>query len=211
MNQQLLRIDFEDTDYIGVHLEDEFMERIAAIEDLDGVIVSDYAKGSVTEKLLDELIKYCSERKMILLVDPKPKHKHWYNGADFITPNKNEAQLMSGVHIESEKDFQQAALNMSAELECNVILTAGSKGMYVADKDQEIKVKHIPTVAREVYDVSGAGDTVAAALTLAICSGSDLTTAADIANHAAGIKVGKLGTAAVTLKELEATLSISDQ
>ncbi|MFC1888068.1 bifunctional heptose 7-phosphate kinase/heptose 1-phosphate adenyltransferase [Candidatus Cloacimonadota bacterium] len=238
MNQQLLRIDFEDNEYIESFLENAFMEKLSSLKELNAVIVSDYAKGVITDGLMQKIKTWCRENSVLLVVDPKPRHKGWYKDVDLITPNKLEAHVMSGIHIENEDDYRQAVAGLSKELETSVVLTAGAGGMYVlnyerlengdrrqglgdrrketgddrleaedrrtgpGDRRQRSDVKHIPTIAREVYDVSGAGDTVVAALTLAICSGADINMAAEIANHAAGIKVGKLGAAAVSLQEL---------
>jgi len=203
LNQQLLRIDFEDTAYIESHLENNFIRKLFAINDLDALIVSDYAKGTITEKLMEKLKKFCKDRKILLVVDPKPKHKNWYKAVDLLTPNKIEAELMSGIEIEKDVDFHRVLLNLTAEFKAGIIITAGSKGMFVVDGENVVR---IATAAKEVYDVSGAGDTVVAVLTLALSSGADMVTAAEIANHAAGIKVGKLGTAVVSWQELSEDL-----
>ena len=148
-----------------------------------------------------ELIKHSKENNILLIVDPKPKHKKWYTGTSLITPNKKEAQEMSGIIIETENDFIKAGEILINKFNSNVVITAGADGMYVFEKNSE--PVHIPTVAREVYDVSGAGDTVIATLTLALSCGADLNNAATLANQAAGIKVSKTGTAPIFLEELE--------
>jgi len=199
LNQQLLRIDFEDTAYIESHLENAFISKLISINDLDALIVSDYAKGTITKKLMEKLKKFCKDSRILLVVDPKPKHKDWYKAVDLLTPNKNEAELMSGIQIEQDEDFHQSGLKLTDKFKAGIIITAGAKGMYVVDGENVVR---IATAAKEVYDVSGAGDTVVAVLTLALTSGADMVTAAEMANHAAGIKVGKLGTAVVSWQEL---------
>lgn len=213
MNQQLLRIDNEDTSYIETHLEKEFLTRLTGINNLAAIIVSDYAKGTITRELLLQLISLAKDKEIPLIIDPKPKHKNWYKQAFLLTPNKKEAQEMSGILIQSEQDYIKAGEKLVEELSSNLIITAGAEGMYVFEKpvsgasltvrNGNINITHIPTQAREVYDVSGAGDTVVAALTLALCSGASLLDAAKLANKAAGIKVGKIGTQPVSLEELQ--------
>ncbi len=232
LNQQLLRIDHENTDYIETHLKDKFLQKLRDINDLSAIIVSDYAKGTITEKLIEQLKHLSWEKNIFLIVDPKPKHKNWYEGSSLITPNKKEAQEMSGVSIDNEDDFYKAGKYLFNKFDADVIITAGADGMYVfeeltpqpplSNKEGEIKkdespndvtsnstlkthnlsVSHIPTVAKEVYDVSGAGDTVVATLALALSCNATLNDAAILANHAAGIKVGKIGTAPIFLEEL---------
>lgn len=201
MNQQLLRIDNEDTGYIETHLEAEFITKLKKINDLNSIIISDYAKGTITQELLQQIIALGNEKNIHLIIDPKPKHKDWYKNAFLITPNKKEAQEMSGITIETENDFIKAGEKLVEELSANIIITAGAEGMYIFEKDN--KPQHLPTVAREVYDVSGAGDTVVATLSLALSSGASIFEAANLANIAAGIKVGKSGTQPVYLEELQ--------
>ena len=247
LNQQLLRIDHENTDYIETHMEEKFVNKLKEIKDLSAILISDYAKGTITKQLMSQLIQFSKENNILLIIDPKPKHKEWYTGSSLITPNKKEAQEMSGIIIESEDDFIKAGEILVNKFESDVIITAGADGMYVFEKltptdpsdpslkeegkirnservvplgkgeqkgvDQlttsnsklttnNLSISHIPTVAKEIYDVSGAGDTVIATLALALSSGATLTEAAILANHAAGIKVGKIGTAPIFLEEL---------
>ena len=231
MNQQLLRIDYEDTNYIDPNLENEFISKLQQIENLTAIIISDYAKGTITQKLLEQIISYANQHEIALIIDPKPKHKLWYKNAFLVTPNKKEAQEMSGISIESEQDYYEAGKKLVQELSSHVIISAGAEGMYVFEKSIRDKVKglgdrealsdqthisqldtqhlsilHIPTQAHEVYDVSGAGDTVVATLALAISSGASISNAANLANYAAGIKVGKSGTQPVYLEELRSML-----
>ena len=206
LNQQLLRIDYEDTHYIESHAEEEFINKLKEIEDLSAIILSDYAKGTITRKLVKELKKLCSENSIPLLIDPKPKHKEWYSDSFLITPNKKEALEMSSMIIDSEEDFLKVGKKIVNELSSNVIITAGAEGMYIFEHHKA--PVHIHTEAKEVYDVSGAGDTVVSTLALAISSGASISEAAQLANAAAGIKVGKSGTAVVTYAELTMNLKI---
>ncbi|MCK5050735.1 MAG: D-glycero-beta-D-manno-heptose-7-phosphate kinase [Candidatus Cloacimonetes bacterium] len=200
LNQQLLRIDHENTDYIETHQEEEFINRLKDINDLSAIIVSDYAKGTITKQLMLQLIQFSNANGILLIIDPKPKHKDWYTGSTLITPNKKEAQEISGILIESENNLIKAGEMLVNTFAADVIITAGADGMYVFEKTSTHN--HIPTQAREVYDVSGAGDTVIATFALALSCKASLNDAAILANHAAGIKVGKIGTAPVYLEEL---------
>ncbi|MDP8200865.1 MAG: PfkB family carbohydrate kinase [Candidatus Tenebribacter burtonii] len=248
LNQQLLRIDYENTDYIETHVEDKFIYKLKEVKDLSAIIISDYAKGAITKQLILQLIQFSKENDILLIVDPKPKHKEWYSGSTLVTPNKKEAQEMSGIIIESEEDLIKAGKVLVDKFDSDIIITAGADGMYVFERltprssprlrpdrpapllnkegelkkndviltdlsrsslkegstitTQHLSVSHIPTIAKEVYDVSGAGDTVIAVLALALSCGATLNNAAILANHAAGIKVGKIGTAPIFLEEL---------
>jgi len=201
LNQQLLRIDHENTDYIESHLEEEFLLKLKEINDLSAIIVSDYAKGTITKQIILQLIQFSNESNILLIIDPKPKHKDWYTGSTLITPNKKEAQEMSGIIIESEDNFIEAGKELVKQFDSNVIITAGADGMYIFEKSK--KSQHIHTAAKEVYDVSGAGDTVVATLALALSCQASLNDAAILANQAAGIKVGKIGTTPIFLEELK--------
>ena len=199
-NQQLLRIDYEDTKYTDTYIKGQFVEILEKIEHISAVIVSDYAKGTITMEFMKNLQSFIKDRDIPLIIDPKPVHKEMYKDAFLITPNKKEVEALSGIKIQSEADIEKAGKKLMQELNSNVIITLGDKGMAVFTRGKEIV--HIDTVAKEVYDVSGAGDTAVASLGLAIGAGADLIEAAKIANAAAGIKVGKVGTAPVYLKEL---------
>ena len=203
-NQQLLRIDYEDNDYIEKDVNDKLLEKLEGIKKVDAIIISDYAKGTITRELMEKLKEYSKKRDAFLLIDPKPRHKGFYKGCSLITPNKKEAEELSGMHIETKEDLEKAGKRLIEELGCNVLITMGEKGMSLFEKNKQ--ALHIPTVAKEVFDVSGAGDTVIATLSLAISSGASLKEAAILANYAAGIKVGKLGTATVSISELKASL-----
>jgi rfaE bifunctional protein kinase chain/domain len=178
----------------------------------DAVMVSDYAKGVVGEQLMTRLHQLLlverqrSGRKIPLIVDPKPSNFHCFVGATIITPNHHEAQQMAGVRIEDQRSLFAAARQIREDLGCEaVLITRGEAGMALLQGENEAVT--IPTTAKEVYDVTGAGDTVAATLSLALASGCSMHAAAVLANHAAGLVVGKIGTACVSADELCAALS----
>jgi D-beta-D-heptose 7-phosphate kinase/D-beta-D-heptose 1-phosphate adenosyltransferase len=166
--------------------------------------ISDYEKGVVSTALLKEILSLAKRNKLIVCVDhPKlTNHKVYSNLAHIITPNKKEAERVSGIEIETEKDLEKAGRKLLAILSCAaVLITRGEEGMTLFEKGKG-KMTHIPTKAKEVYDVTGAGDTAIATLSMALAVGASYEEAARIANHAAGIVVSKLGTATVTPKEL---------
>lgn len=199
LNQQLLRIDHEDTSYLESHFEKQILENITSLPELDAIIISDYAKGTITQQLMQKLTTYCQQNELPLLVDPKPKHMRWYQNVFLITPNRKEASQMSHLELANKQQIETAGLKLQQELNTRLIITTGKDGMSVFGENHPL---HIPTAAREVYDVSGAGDTVVATVALAISAGASLEEAALLANQAAGIKVGKLGTASVSKQEL---------
>lgn len=187
--QQLLRIDYEKKEYINKELESKIIEFIKQkINNINAIIISDYAKGVITQELITKIKEIAGTK--IIIVDPKPKHKGFYNNVSLITPNIKEAKEMT------EKEE-----NLTKELNTSVLITKGENGMSLYEKEGNIT--NIPTKAKEVYDVSGAGDTVVATLALALSSDATLKQAAILANHAAGITVGKVGTSTVSIEELK--------
>jgi D-beta-D-heptose 7-phosphate kinase/D-beta-D-heptose 1-phosphate adenosyltransferase len=200
-NQQIVRFDTEDTSRIGgTVLADvtRFLRR--AIHEHDAVIVSDYQKGFVSAGLIKELVRAAKGEKKIVAVDPKVGHFHFYRGVSLITPNLLEAARGSGIEIRDEVSLIRAGKTLMKKLSCGaVLITRGEEGMSLFERD---RLTHIPTVARHVYDVTGAGDTVIAAFTLAHAAGAPMPEAAAIANHAAGIVVGEVGTAVVSPEKL---------
>ncbi len=199
-NQNLLRIDYEDSTYLEKRYDIEFLEEAITRIQSRYLIISDYAKGSLTPKFLMGIINWAAGKNIKVIVDPKPKHKEYYKNCYLITPNKKEAQEMTGIEITDEESLRQCGMKLMKELGCEVVITLGEEGMAVFG--MENGMHKIPTRAREVYDVSGAGDTVVAALTLSLSSGSTLVEAAEIANCAAGIKVSKMGTHPVSQEEI---------
>jgi len=199
-HQQLLRIDYESGNYLEEKSSQNFLAVLNSLPKVDAVIVSDYAKGTISADLLKNLKKFADEKKVLLIIDPKPKHRKWYDNVSLITPNLKEAQELSNIQVNSQKTLENCGRKLNELFNCDIIITTGEKGMSIFPKNG--KISHIATKATEVYDVSGAGDTVVAVLTLALASGANLAQAAELANIAAGIKVRKLGTAPVSWQEL---------
>ncbi|MBN8555377.1 MAG: D-glycero-beta-D-manno-heptose-7-phosphate kinase [Deltaproteobacteria bacterium] len=204
-SQQLLRIDYDDEEYIESSTEKKIISAMKNHSEIHAFVISDYAKGVITEEVMKEVHSFVESKKIPLIVDPKPQNRNWYQNATLITPNKKEAEGMLGRKISNAQDVERAGLELSEVLNAHILITMGEKGMSLFEKGQ--KPFHIPTEAREVYDVSGAGDTVVATVSLAISCGASLKEASILANRAAGIKVKKLGTAPVTAPELLASCS----
>ncbi|MCI5146605.1 MAG: D-glycero-beta-D-manno-heptose-7-phosphate kinase [Candidatus Electrothrix sp. AR3] len=184
---------------------------IANLGDFDAVVVSDYAKGVVSKELMDSLHQLLTQvrsregRTIPLIVDPKPINLQRFNGATVITPNNFEAAKISGIDIVDEYSLLAAGRRIQQKISCRaVLITRGEAGMALLEDNQNLVT--IPTMAKEVYDVTGAGDTVAATLALGLAAGCSMADAAVLANHAAGIVVGKIGTASVSRQELLSAL-----
>ncbi len=202
-NQQVVRFDKETKEPLGTEKIEEIIKYVKKrINDIDAVIVADYGKGVVSARLMQELTALTSAFKVILAVDPKPANFEHYSGIDIMTPNHHEAGAFSRIEITNEASLERAGAHILNTLNCrSVLITQGKDGMTLFEEGSE--PCHIPTVARKVFDVSGAGDTVIGAMTLALASGMDRQSAAVIANYAAGIVVGEVGTSVVTAKELK--------
>ena len=203
--QQLLRFDYEKKGDISRNTEQKMLNSIKEIiKNIDAIIVSDYAKGTITRDLMEALKELCKKNSMLLIVDPKPEHKEYYKNVNLITPNISEAKKMAGLSEDAEEDVESMGKKLLAELNSNVLITRGEKGMSLFEKNGSIL--SIPTFAKEVYDIIGAGDTSVAALALALASGASFEESAIIANYAAGITVGKVGTSTVTIEELRESI-----
>jgi D-beta-D-heptose 7-phosphate kinase/D-beta-D-heptose 1-phosphate adenosyltransferase len=210
--QQVVRIDRETRDGLEASLTRRLVGAVQSlIPSTAAVIVGDYGKGVVTQRLLDEVKRICRTYGVWLSVDPKPVHQLNLSGLSLITPNRKEAFELASLPDETRQKnpFADANLMRVADRLLNelrpavLLITLGELGMLLCRHGQ--KPFHIPTVAQEVFDVSGAGDTVIASFTLAIAAGASPSEAAIISNHAAGIVVGKIGTATVTPEELLAS------
>lgn len=204
-NQQIVRFDIEDRRRLEGKSKEVFLSMIKnALKDFDAVIVSDYKKGVVSEELLKILVSHKNKNGIFVAVDPKIGHFRLYKQVSLITPNIAEASHGAEIEIKDEKTLIKAGHNLIKKLSCDsVLITRGEEGMSLFEKDDsEINITHIPTVAKKVFDVTGAGDTVIATITLAHVSGASLVESAKIANVAAGIVVGKVGTAVATPEEI---------
>ncbi len=176
-----------------------------ALEGADGLVISDYDKGVVTPRILSEILPFAYGR-IPVLIDPKLRNLRSYQPATLVTPNHHEALRMSNLEEDSDGELERAAIFIRETLDCDaVLITRGDRGMMLLErKGDPVFVK---TAAREVYDVTGAGDTVIATLAASLASGASLIEAAVLANHAAGIVVGKVGTATATANELLASFA----
>jgi D-beta-D-heptose 7-phosphate kinase/D-beta-D-heptose 1-phosphate adenosyltransferase len=203
-NQQVARIDYEEDADAAAGIEEQLVDGIArAAPRATMFVVSDYLKGAVTREVMASLVR--SRRSgTALLVDPKIPHLDYYAGATLVTPNHLEAETATHRRIRTDQEAGEAAADFRARARCEaVLITRGEQGMYLASPDAE---GSIPSVAREVSDVTGAGDTVIATLALALAAGASLAEAAALANHAAGVVVGKFGAATLTRAELMAAV-----
>lgn len=216
-HQQVVRLDWEHVEPLPNELNKKILSYFKKhVASFDAVIIEDYGKGVINKGLLEELIALAHKNNKIVIVDPKEDHFQFYRNATSITPNRKELEnaiknlkikdttnrfKLNSYSLFTDKDIDFAAEHIMKYLSLDSILvTLGEHGMRLFQKGN--KSIHIPTVAQEVFDVSGAGDTVIGAFTLAICSGATKLEAAYIANYAAGIVVGKVGTATTTRKEL---------
>ncbi|MDA7916345.1 D-glycero-beta-D-manno-heptose-7-phosphate kinase [Verrucomicrobia bacterium] len=211
--QQVVRIDRETREPVDEKNADKILKRlIKELDETDAIIVGDYAKGVVTQEILENLKEICHARGIWLSLDPKPAHHLDLTGLSLITPNRKEAYELAGV-LDSgsraedplkDKILKGVADKLLKELSPALLLiTLGDQGMLLCRAGA--KPYHIPTIAQEVFDVSGAGDTVISSFTLAIAGGASPVEAAIFSNHASGVVVGKMGTATTTQAEVQAS------
>ncbi|MEZ5292228.1 MAG: PfkB family carbohydrate kinase [Vicinamibacterales bacterium] len=204
-HQQVARVDVERSDDVPAEIERALAARLLpAIEAADAVVVSDYLKGAITAGLMAEVVAAVRARRVPLLVDPKVPHLPLYAGATLVTPNHGEAEAGSRRRIRTIADAREAARELRESLRVDgILITLGEQGMWLTDGDGE---GHLPATAREVADVTGAGDTVIATLGATLAAGATPAEAAWLATAAAGIVVTRFGTAVATIDELRARL-----
>jgi D-beta-D-heptose 7-phosphate kinase/D-beta-D-heptose 1-phosphate adenosyltransferase len=204
-HQQMVRVDWEDVAPLGLEATKSLIEAVrSGIDQVDAVVIEDYGKGVITPALLKNVIALAKKHKKIITVDPKVEHFSYYKGVTAITPNEKEASAGSGIKIVSDADVDRAGWKLLKRLGCKgVLITLGEKGMKLFSGGS---ITHVPTVAQEVFDVSGAGDTVISVFTLALACGVKMEEAAALSNVAAGIVVGKVGVAVVTKEEILETM-----
>jgi len=202
-SQQLLRVDWECREEISPEIEKEILSFLAGNHSrFDGIVISDYGKGVVTEKLFKITGKV--KEKTPIFLDPKEKNFRIYSEVTTMTPNIKETFHATGIKPETDREAERAGMRLIESFRLDfAVITRSERGMSVITPRE---VRHIPTRAKQVYDVTGAGDTVISAFALAFVSGADPFTAAEVANLAAGIVVGKVGTATVSLNELKEAL-----
>jgi D-beta-D-heptose 7-phosphate kinase/D-beta-D-heptose 1-phosphate adenosyltransferase len=203
-NQQIVRADRENRKPLTAELNGElaalFLEYLSQAA---AIIVSDYDKGVVNRELLSATLPEARRAGVPVYLDPKVHHADYYRPITVITPNHREAELLTGIAIESEAALEEAGSKLLQRFECEcALITRGEHGMSLFSRSDGNIARHLPTFAREVFDVTGAGDTVIATLAMAQAAGGTIEESAVLANHAAGVVVGKVGTATVTRSEL---------
>ncbi len=205
-NQQVVRFDREKKDPLDPDSIKKLINIIKGnLENLDAIIIADYGKGVISSKLITSVKKLISGREIILAVDPKIENFEYYKGIDIITPNHHEAGSFCRFDITGEDSLIRAGNYILDKIKCkSVLITQGKDGMTLFESGSN--PCHIPTVARKVFDVSGAGDTVISALSLGLASGMSRQSAALISNFASGIVVGEVGTSTVSAADLKTAL-----
>jgi rfaE bifunctional protein kinase chain/domain len=205
-NQQVVRFDRERRSDISPESLGRILDIIKKnLDTIDGIVVSDYGKGVISSDLMKGLREMVRDDSVIIAVDPKTGNFEYYHEVDVITPNHHEAGNFCHIDIVDNDSLMRAGRRMLGELNCrSVLITQGRDGMTLFEK--EGKITHIPTVAKQVFDVTGAGDTVISTFSLGLASGLDLKSSAILSNFAAGIVVGEVGTSTVTAEELKRIL-----
>ena len=200
-NQQVARVDYEhDAEVSGAAEQAVVGAVISLATTAHAIVISDYLKGTVSERVAGAALTAARQQGVPLLVDPKVPHIDYYKGASLITPNHHEAEAVTHMRIRSNGEARDAARRFRERAGCeSVMITRGEHGMWLLSPDGETA---LPAEAREVADVTGAGDTVIGTLALALAAGAALIEAAALANRAAGIVVGKFGPATVSVEEL---------
>lgn len=205
-NQQIVRFDVEQSHPISTNVERKILKHIIQrLPHLSGIVISDYAKGMVTARMVEQIRSSAAGHGVPIIVDPKVEHMAYYSGVTVVTPNHWEARQAAGFLPTQEVSINQVGFSLRDRLQCQaVIITRGEEGMSIFQ--EQGRTWTIPAVAKQVYDVTGAGDTVVSTLALAMSVGASLPEAAILANHAAGIVVGMLGTATVSRQQLKDSL-----
>jgi len=207
-HQQVCRIDREEILSIDSEEEDLLFKQIEQkIDQSDAIILSDYDKGILSPSFIERVTKFCKSKEKIVTVDPQVSHFFYYRDVTILTPNHHEAGKALGKVLESDEDILEACQSITEKISPQALMiTRGEKGMSVYLKEDS-SIHHIPTVAREVFDVTGAGDTVITVFTAYHAAGLSEVEASIVANAAAGVVVGKLGAATATVDEIEEKLN----
>lgn len=202
-NHQMLRIDKESKTTISDQSASLLIDQLKVhIQEAKVLILSDYCKGIFSEELTRQIIALCKEHGVSSLLDSKEKNLSKFGGVDIVKPNKKEAALMAGIAIDNHENLKQACSIIAQKANCqSVVVTLSEEGMAIYHNEA---LEIVPTKALEVYDVTGAGDTVIATIAYGLANGLSLHNACDLANHAAAVVVGKIGSATATLEEIEA-------
>jgi len=204
--QQVVRVDRENTGPIGKGIMEKLRNRILDIlPQVDGLILEDYGKGVIQEQLLEEILPVAKKAGKIVTVDPKNNFFKQYRGITAMTPNRVEAEKVAEIRISDTQSLHEAGNRLRERLQCEaVLITLGEQGMCLVEKGK--RPFDIPARAREVFDVSGAGDTVIAVFTMALIAGASFQQAAMLSNIAGSLVVEKLGTATVSREEMKKRL-----
>jgi rfaE bifunctional protein kinase chain/domain len=202
--QQMVRFDKESRKPIPQASTNKILEYVKSLrEKIGAIVVSDYSKGVISKELIEGIKKIVKDSKIFICVDPKQSNFSIYEGAHVITPNHHEAQRAAGMEITNANDLQRLSETLLKKYDFQAMLiTRGEEGMSLFEKGRKIVHTYFPVQAKEVYDVTGAGDTVIGLLALGLAAKASMKEATCLANQAAGIVVGKVGTAAVSQKEL---------
>lgn len=208
-SQQVVRTDMEDRHELSPDIESRILKRFLAMADsINAVIISDYGKGVITKTLLERVIEVCAQKDIFIAVDPQDTRFGMYHHVSVITPNHHEAGFAYGRRINSESDLTEVGNGLLKRLDAkSILITRGADGMSLFQQDAA--PTHIPTFARKVYDVTGAGDTVIGCFVAAVCAGADLVEASIVANVGAGLTVAEVGTATVTVPQLRKELELN--
>ncbi len=209
-HQQVVRVDHEHKRFVDTKIEDQILQQLESqLESCRGVILEDYAKGVLSERVCQQVIQMARQKQVPVLVDPyKSSPIHFYRGASLLTPNRDEAIFLSGILLDEmhhKEDFiEKVGRSLMEQIQSeNMVITEGKRGMCLFDKDSTLQ---LPTFARDVFDVTGAGDTVIAAVALGWCSGWTLPEACMMANFAAGYVVSQLGCVTCSPENLKAEI-----
>jgi D-beta-D-heptose 7-phosphate kinase/D-beta-D-heptose 1-phosphate adenosyltransferase len=205
-HQQVVRLDYEKVTALNKSAVEQIIDFIRKhLKECDAIIIEDYGKGVICPEILEKIIPLAQKQGKIITVDPKEEHFQYYRNATAITPNLKEACAAAGRKAKDDSEITKLGRDILRQFNLTALLiTMGERGMRLFEKNG--KVHHIDTVAQEVFDVSGAGDTVIAAFTLGLAAGANFLAAAHIANVCAGIVVGKVGVATVSSQELRLRL-----
>lgn len=207
--QQVFRLDEESVQDIWPDVEDALIEKVRSkAEDVHAILCSDYQKGLLTTRVLQAVFEAARRQHVPAIVAPKASDATKYRGAAILMPNARELAQLVGVRVNGHDWLTDAARRLVEQLDLQaLVVTRGRDGMCLFEPGEiGLRRKDVPTVAQNVYDVTGAGDTAIAAFTMAVASGADCQSAAELANHAAGVVVGKRGTASITVEEIRARL-----
>lgn len=212
--QQVFRLDEESTNRLGSEIERKLIERIAGMKNgIQAVVCSDYRKGVLSDSVLAAVFEAARKRGIRSMVAPKESNAEKYRGANILMPNARELMQLSANKSNVQVSLEEAALTLIEKLLLeSLVVTRGSEGMSLFEKTSRgVSRVDIPTTARSVYDVTGAGDTAIAAFAAAVASGASFGAAAELANVTAGIKVGKRGTASVSIEEIRHSIQRGEQ